>query len=296
MNPALSQVPGPYRKIVREACEQVLGQYDDIRALVLIGSVAEGDFGPKSDVDLLCIKGERVGWEEQRSVTEGLDDRVQLIVFSEEMFRSHIEKRTTMAHSVLRGMILYEVGDYVSGLNRNLDLPDREWMKNWFVHWLRLYEYSMGDVARAEEWHGKYCDEEKCVCHIDDTIARVAVNLAILFLETRGIVPTTKVQVQRHFEEQVEDEVLRVGLCQALSVSREKRWIDYSEAQPVVHVAAWLRDQLMGTLRPSPEDLRDVEATRRVIQEVRKEIEERRKRGLNNLHRPKPYRWKKKYL
>lgn len=278
MNPALDRVPEPYRKIVGEACERVLRPYDDIRGLVLIGSVAEGDFGPESDVDLLCIKGERIGWEEQRKATEGLDDRVQCIFFSEEMFQSHLEKRTTMAHSVLRGTILYEAGDYVRGLDPNLGLPDREWMKAWFVHWLRLYEYGMGDVEREEAWHKTHCDEERCVCHVEDTIARVVVNLAILFLETRGVVPTTKNQIRRHFEEQVGDEALRVGLCRALSVSREERWMDYSEAQPVVHVATWLRDQLMEAFQPSPEDLREVEATRKVIQEIREEMEERRKR------------------
>lgn len=48
--------------------------------------------------------------------------------------------------------------------------------------------------------------------------------------------------------------------------------MDYPEAQSVVHVAAWLRNQLMDTLQPSPEDLRDVETTRKVIQQVRQDV------------------------
>ena len=257
----LRGVPQPYRRPIRAVCERILNRYDDVAAIVLIGSVAEGDFVPESDVDILCIRREKTPWEEQQEIVEGLDDRIQCIFFTEEMFQSHLKQRTTMAHSVLRGVTLYEAEDSIGELSNvtpeggDLDLPDREWMKRWFVHWLEFYEFGMKDVERSKERHLKHCTEEKCHCWIEDSLARSAVNMGILFLETKGIVPTTKRQIERHFRNQVEDGDLRTGLVLALRVSREERVMNYNEAQSVAHVAGWLRDRLIETLQPTAEDL-----------------------------------------
>jgi len=247
-------------------CERILSRYDDVVAIVLIGSVAEGDFVPESDVDILCIRREKTPWEEQRKIGEGLDERIQCIFFTEEMFQSHLNQRTTMAHSVLRGAMLYEAESTISKLKSELDLPDRAWMKRWFVHWLDFYEFGMRDVERAKEGHLKHCTEEECQCWIEDSLARSAVNMAILFVETKGIVPTTKKQIQRHFRDQVEDEHLNTGLALALRVSREDRSMNYNEARSVAHVAGWLRDRLMEILQPTAEDLEHIVKLKEIME------------------------------
>ena len=258
-------MPHLYRKSICGVCERILSRYDDVAALVLIGSVAEGDFVPESDVDILCIRREKTPWEEQRKIGEGLDERIQCIFFTEEMFQSHLRQRTTMAHSVLRGVTLYEAENTISKLNPDLDLPDRAWMKRWFVHWLDFYEFGMRDVARVKEGHLEHCTEEACQCWIEDSLARSAVNMAILFSETKGIVPTTKKQIERHFREQAEDESLSAALALALRVSREERSMSYDEAQVVAHVAGWLRDRLMEALRPTTEDLEHIAKLKAII-------------------------------
>ena len=251
----LKDVPQKYQQIVFNTCQRILDCCDDVCALVLIGSVAEGDFCPESDIDLLCVKKEKMSFQKQREIVEPLDSRVQAIFFDETLFQSHFEKRTTMAHSVKNGIIVYEKEKFASNfLKTDIGLPTKEWMKDWTLHWFRFYELGMDDIARSEEWHQKYCDKE-CICHISELIARVVVNLAILFLETHGIVPTTKSKIKRHFEMEVSDEKLVSGVRLALTVSRQDRFINYDEARLVAHVAKWLRNELISILKLTCEDL-----------------------------------------
>ena len=196
-----------------------------------------------------------IDFKKQREIVEPLDSRIQAIFFDEAMFQSHFEKRTTMAHSVKNGIILYEKEAFVSNfLKTDIGLPTKEWMKDWTLHWLRFYEWGMDDIARSEEWHQKYCEKE-CVCHISELIARVVVNLSILFLETDGIVPTTKSKIKRHFEMRISDEKLVAGVRLALIVSRQERFLDYDEAKLVAHAAKWLRNELISILKLTCGDL-----------------------------------------
>ncbi len=134
-------------------------------------------------------------------------------------------------------------------------------MKDWTLHWFRFYEWGMDDIARAEEWHKKYCDKE-CTCHISELIARVVVNLSILFLETHGIVPTTKSKIKRHFEMKISDEKLVAGVRLALIVSRQERYLNYEEAKSVAHVAKWLRHELISIIGLTGEDLESTQMKR----------------------------------
>jgi len=258
----LKDVPQEYQQIVLTACQRILECCDDVYALVLIGSVAEGDFCPESDIDLLCVKKENISFQKQREITEPLDSRVKVIFFDEALLQSHFEKRTTMAHSVKNGVIVYEKEDFVSNfLKKDIGLPTKEWMKDWTLHWFRFYEWGMDDIARAEEWHKKYCDKE-CICHISELIARVVVNLSILFLETHGIVPTTKSKIKRHFELKISDEKLVAGVRHALIVNRQERYLNYEEAKLVAYAAKWLRNERIYVLGLTCKDLESTQMKR----------------------------------
>jgi len=266
----LKDVPKEYQQIVFNACQRILDCCDDVYALVIIGSVAEGDFCPESDIDLLCVKQEKISFQKQREIVEPLDNQVQAIFFNKAIFQSHFEKRTTMAHSVKNGIIVYEKEGFVSNcLKTDIELPTKEWMRDWTLHWLRFYEFGMDDIARSEEWHQKYCNEE-CTCHISELIARVVVNLAILFLETHGIVPTTKSKIKRYFEMKISDAKLVSGVRLALTVSRQERFINYDEAKLVAHVAKWLRNEVISTLKLTCEDLESTQMKRWIEREGKK--------------------------
>ncbi len=104
----LQHVPVTYREMVAHACSYLLEHYIDIQAIVIIGSIAAGDFGPESDVDVLYVKETAVRPKEQWGMQKQLDEKVQLIFFDVARFKEHIAQRTTMAHSVARGIALYE--------------------------------------------------------------------------------------------------------------------------------------------------------------------------------------------
>ena len=73
----LQNVPTAYREMAAGACRHLLEHYTDIQAIVLIGSVATGDFVPESDVDLLRVKETPLRAKEQWEVKKPLDEKVK---------------------------------------------------------------------------------------------------------------------------------------------------------------------------------------------------------------------------
>ena len=269
----LQNVPTAYREMAAGACRHLLEHYTDIQAIVLIGSVATGDFVPESDVDLLRVKETPLRAKEQWEVKKPLDEKVKLIFFDVARFKEHTDQRTTMAHSAASGVVLYEKHGFLQPFFKEpLGLPTREWMAGWFVHWLRFYEYSIRDIRRAEEWHREYCGTE-CTCHISDTLARTVVNFAILFLETQGVVPTTKKQIQQCFQEKVADTGLNTALVLALTISREERSLDYPEGIQLESLADWLHKRLFAVLKPGEEALKEIRRLRELLADVERSSE-----------------------
>ncbi len=263
-------IPTAYREMVTDACRHLLAHYTDTQAIVLIGSVATGDFVPESDVDVLCVKETSVRFKEQGEIQAQLDKKVQLIFFDVARFKEHFVQRTTMAHSVARGMVLYEKEGFLQPFFKEpLGLPTHEWMGGWFVHWLRFYEYGMQDMRRAEAWHRERCGTE-CTCYISDNLARAVVNFAILFLETQGVVPTSKRQIQSGFQEKVIDGRLNVALTLALTISRQERSMDYQEGVQLKHLADWQHERLLASLNPTEEALEEIRRLRKLLDDIEK--------------------------
>lgn len=92
----------------------------------------------------------------------------------------------------------------------------------------------------------KYC-KKRCACEVTDVFARAVVNFAILYLETKGIVPTTKTQILGGFLGADDVQLLR-GIKLALKISRGKRNLRRKEVAAVSYAGEWLKESLQKSL------------------------------------------------
>ena len=206
------EVPERFEKIINHVTEWILSSDLDIKALVIIGSVAKGDYREDSDVDVVCIMREKLDRKQRHQLMEGSPERVQLILFSEDELTKHLENATTMAHSIEKAMILYEKDGYLQPfLKKSLGLPSEKWMKDWFIHWLESYFMGLVDLKREKAFHKEFCREE-CRCLISNNLARAAVNFSILYLETNGTVPISKGEIKKGMERLTSDNILKLQL------------------------------------------------------------------------------------
>ena len=83
---------------------------------------------------------------------------------------------------------------------------------------------------------------------IPNFLARACVNFAILYLELKGIVPTTKKQIVSGFLHLGRDDVV-AGLKMAFMAYREDREINREEGEVVAKTAMWLRARLRQRLK-----------------------------------------------
>ena len=245
---SIRSLPPIFRRTIQKARATIPKIYSDTLCLVLIGSVAEGDFKTDSDVDIVWVKRRKLGFEKLHEFQQELGERIQLILFNRKQLEEHVRNSTTMAHAIQNGVVLYTNGSAITRLlEQEITLPDREWMKRWFEHWLRYYRMGLRDIRRNKGWHKKYC-RERCMCEVGDYLARAAVNFAILFCELHGFVPTTKDQVLKGFRKYGRNDFAS-GLRVALRVSRQERNMSRKEAETVHPTARWLRDTLARRLR-----------------------------------------------
>jgi hypothetical protein len=179
---------------------------------------------------------------------------VQLVPFSAEELNRHFEECTTMAHSIQRGIVVFERDGFVqSYLQCPLGPPSRKWTKEWFLHWLEFYFMGLMDLERGEEFHRKFC-QEKCDCFISDNLARAALNFAILYLEADGVIPVSKGEIRRAMRGRVSQEILD-GLEMALQACHEDRDMSYDEAEEVERTARWLKEKLIEKFSICKEDM-----------------------------------------
>jgi len=216
---------------------------------VLIGSLAEGGYTEESDVDLVWIvRGplRRRWWREMELPSER---RVQVIPLLLRGVAWHFARRTTLAHSIQRGLPIYDPEGRAAALQaRPLALPDPEWMRGWFEHWQRFYEMGIWELRRARRWQRKYGNEHPG--SVSDILARVAVNFAILLLETEGIVPTCKRALGEGFQRLTRGEKLRQAMETALEVHRQEREMRLEEVDLILYLLRWLHRRLRQALMP----------------------------------------------
>ena len=234
--------------------KKLLADFSDVKAVVVIGSVAMGGYREDSDVDMVCVVEGKLERERRYQLMQGAQEGVQLVPFSTEELNKHFEDSTTMAHSIKKGIVLFDKDGFLqSYLKAPLGPPSKRWMKEWFVHWLEFYFMGLLDLEREREFHPKFCTEE-CHCFIADNLARAAVNFSILFLEAEGVIPVSKGEIRRGMEGRASREILK-GLEMALQVCHEDRSMSYDEAGEIGKTASWLKEKLIKVLSVSEEDM-----------------------------------------
>ncbi len=248
------KVPGRFKKLVKDFSERLLSNRSDIKALVVIGSVAKGDYADDSDLDVVCVTEGKLDRDERQELIEMTPERVQLVLFSHGELDKHFENSTTMAHSIRKGIVIYDKDGFLKPyLECLLGLPSEKWMKDWFIHWLEFYFMGLVDSKREKPFHKEFCREE-CRCSISNNLARAAVNFSILYLETNGTVPISKGEIKKGMEGLVSHDILK-GLETALEVCHEDRYMGYGDALEVKRTATWLKDRLIQGLSVSEPEM-----------------------------------------
>jgi len=264
------KIPGGFGKLTRETVERLLADFPDVKAAVVIGSVAIGDYSEDSDVDIVCVVKGKLDRERRQQFLQMAHEGVQIVPFSTEELNRHFAECTTMAHSVQKGIVLFDKDGFLeSYLKAPLGPPSKRWMKEWFVHWLEFYFLGQLDLEREEEFHRKFCDEE-CHCLIPDNLARATVNFSILFLETHGVIPVSKGEIRKGMEGRATREI-QEGLEMALQVCHEDRSMSYEEAKEIAKAASWLKEKLVEELSVSEEDMAKPLGVYALLQKTRKE-------------------------
>jgi hypothetical protein len=245
---SLDRVPPEFREVAEATVQNLVTRFPHTLAVVVIGSVAEGGFRPESDLDMVWVVRGRLRRTWWREIETPHERRVQVIPWLLKTANWHFARRTTLAHSVHRGLIVYDPeGRAAQWQARPLGLPDREWMREWFKHWLQFYEAGFReDLPRAREWRRKFGEEH---VHVYENLARVSVNFAILLIETRGVVPTCKQQLWTEFQRLTSGPKLRQAMDTALRIHREDRWMSWEEAQQIIPLVHWLRRRLEEALQ-----------------------------------------------
>jgi len=215
-------------------------------ALILIGSMADSTYNRYSDIDLVWIKPRKLGYKRLKVLENGLSlmagRPVQLVQFTLIDLRRHFKDRSTMAHSIHKGVIIYSSGNpnFASLYRAPLGLPDINWMREWYQHWLRLYNIAYSMISREKHWSNKLSDKTGTV---DDTIARVCVNFAILYLEKKGFVPVSRRQISLRARQYLSHKDFQ-GLRLALKYSGKDTAIPLEQAETILRTTRLLKSRL----------------------------------------------------
>ena len=142
------------------------------------------------------------------------------IVHSPEMLERRFQNATTMAWSIKRGLVLFDKQKILqSFIEKELALPKKVWIQE--------------HLSKTTSWP-------------DDSpgTRTKLINLAILFLELRGIVPTTKSAIRKHFLAETDND----SWCEALQTVMARGDGEREYDDP-------LRRQLANVVRQLHEDI-----------------------------------------
>lgn len=245
------KVPLEFRPFVRKAKRLLLNEYKDTRGIILIGSIADKTYNKSSDIDIAWIKSRKLNFDRRLKIEKKLNSyncrKVQLVPFSAKKILWHFNFSSTMAHSIQQGILFYGKKDKLISelLSKELSTPKKEWMRYWFNHWIGIYKLAKDSIKREKKFHKKYC-KGKCICSVFDDIARVAVNFAILYIETRNSTPTSKQQVLKNIKKPSLglSKNLLEGVKLALKFSGKDKYLTLTQADKILISTNWLEKRL----------------------------------------------------
>ena len=95
-------------------------------------------------------------------------------------------------------------------------------------------------ISREKQWSNNLSDKTGAV---DDTIARVCVNFAILYLEKKGVVPVSRRQISLRARQYLSHKDFQ-GLELALKYSGKDKDIPLGKAEVILTTAPLLKSKL----------------------------------------------------
>lgn len=229
-------VPANVLREIKIASRRLKRRYKDLLGIILIGSFAEGTYQKDSDIDIVFIKEKKARYRDLDKFTKSTKKRIQLIPFSKKDVNQHFEDSTTMAYAIQRGKIIHSKKNSLEKYYRwGLEWPSKEWMNNWFKHWLGIYDYGVRDFKR---------NKKRKFDFVSDCFPRGVVNFGTLFLETKGCIPTTKRDLGKCFYKETQDQEIKKGFKIALKSHHEDRDISLKEAEKVYLSGEFLKKQI----------------------------------------------------
>lgn len=211
-------------------------RYKDLLGIILIGSFAEGNYRRGSDLDIVLVKKRKIVRRDLCQLTENAKRKTQIIPYRRKELEEHFKNSTTMAYAIQRGKIIYEkMGFWERYYKWNLGWPSSSWMERWFSHWQGIYDWAVKDFKKCQK---------RRFDSVFDSLPRAVVNFAILFLETRGFIPTTKIDIEKCFCKEIQDVRLKDGLRIALTAHHEDRDISLGEAGKVYLCGEFLKEKM----------------------------------------------------
>ncbi len=229
-------VPVHVLKEIKIVSRRLKRRYKDLLGIILIGSFAEGTYEKDSDIDIVFIKERRTRYKDLDRFIKDTKRRIQLIPFTRKDVNQHFEDSTTMAYAIQRGKIIYQKNNSLEKYYKwALGWPSEKWLNMWFKHWLGIYDYGVRDFRR---------NKKRKFDFVSDCLPRGVVNFGILFLETKGYIPTTKRDLGKCFYKEIHDEEIKKGFKIALKSHREDRDISLKEAERIYLSGEFLKNQI----------------------------------------------------
>jgi predicted nucleotidyltransferase len=108
------------RAKLEEAVTRIVGacRQAGYAKVILFGSMARGDVGPESDVDLLLVKDTQDRFMDRLDEfyrTVAPDVAVDVLVYTPEEFRELVKSRSFVRQAVEEGVVLFDDGTLESG-------------------------------------------------------------------------------------------------------------------------------------------------------------------------------------
>ena len=256
--PVLGNMHPSFRPSVKETLAYLQEQLAEaLLGACVVGSSVAGDWDEGSDIDFIYVTKDKLNYSFIFDLEEGLQKRVklrvQLIAMQPRELEEHLKNRTTMAHSIRRGLVLMDKQNYFYGFARltDADLPLKPWMKKHFLHFVMVYYSALHAMEREKEMQEELKLNEPAPYGND--ICRPVVNFSILYLELHGIIPTSKKQVLRGLEKVAPE--LVADARDSMYFFRQDRLLTQEEAKRLGAAAADLKNRLQVLLQVDDEEM-----------------------------------------
>lgn len=251
----------PSLKMALLRIEEALGE--SLLGICVVGSSACSDWEEGSDIDILLLAQEKSYFlqpqfqELEDLLREEVEVRTQFIRMDVETLEEHhLKNRTTMAHSIRRGVVILDKeGHFLPFfLLTNEDLPKKEWIKKHYLHFVICHTLSLQSIREDQEFQKKF-SQDSMPYHVDNNLCRAIVNYSILYLELKGIIPTTKKQILRGLQKVNFPAKERKDVERSLLIRREGLFIPEEEVYTLTHTAKFLKDKIQSLLGLNDQEL-----------------------------------------